>query len=113
MIFSNAEEAFALLLKENKIKEPRREFRFHAVRRWRFDFAWPDEFLAAEIEGILFGRKIGRHQSGNGFIADAEKYFTSLALGWTVIRIPGPFVMQTKYWPIMKQMIEFIKEKTK
>lgn len=28
---------------------PVTEHRFHPVRRWRFDFAWPDEHLALEI----------------------------------------------------------------
>ncbi len=30
---------------------PKREFRFHPTRQWRFDFAWERERVAVELEG--------------------------------------------------------------
>lgn len=33
------------------LPEPVREFRFHPVRGWRADFAWPEHKLLLEIEG--------------------------------------------------------------
>ena len=107
---SNPEETFVLLLKEHKIREPRRELRFHAVRKWRFDFAWEKELVAVEIEGLLF-RGRGGHQTGVGFLKDAEKYFTGLELGWTIIRVPGVWTYQLKYWPLMKRVLDYLKEK--
>lgn len=67
-----------------------RELRFHPVRRWRFDFAWPDHMLALEVEGGTWG--IGRHTSGKGFEQDCEKYNTALAHGWRVLRVTSKHV---------------------
>lgn len=61
-----------------------REFKFHATRRWKFDFAWPELMVAVEIEGSAWGG--GRHTRGSGFIADCEKYTRAAANGWFVLR---------------------------
>lgn len=61
-----------------------REYRFHKTRKWRFDFAFPDHKLAAEIEGGIFVH--GRHQRPTGFIKDMEKYNAAVAAGWRVLR---------------------------
>lgn len=49
---SQLEEEFAFAWKAGRY-EPEfvREHRFHPTRRWRFDFAWPDEKVALEVEG--------------------------------------------------------------
>lgn len=62
-----------------------REVRFHPVRRWRFDFAFPDRRLAVEVEGGIYGH--GRHQRVGGFTADCEKYNEAALLGWVVLRV--------------------------
>jgi very-short-patch-repair endonuclease len=63
---------------------PMREYRFHPERRWRFDFAWPDQFIAVEVEGLTpLG---GRHQRMSGFRSDLEKYNAAAMLGWLVLR---------------------------
>ena len=64
---------------------PVAEHRFHASRRWRFDFAWPDDRLAVEVEGGAF--VAGRHTRGSGFEKDIEKYAEATALGWRVLRV--------------------------
>ena len=61
------------------------EYRFHATRRWRFDYAWPDHMIALEVEGGAFVR--GRHNRGAGFRKDIEKYNAATLLGWRVLRI--------------------------
>ena len=63
---------------------PVAEFRFHPVRRWRLDYAWPDGFVALEVEGGVWSR--GRHTRPTGFLKDMEKYNTATALGWAIIR---------------------------
>jgi hypothetical protein len=63
---------------------PVREHRFHPVRKWRFDYAWPEHLVALEQEGGVF--QGGRHTSGAGFLKDAEKYNTATMMGWRIIR---------------------------
>ena len=43
---SNPEELFALHLRAMRIMPPVREYKFHPKRRWRLDFAWPDDLIA-------------------------------------------------------------------
>jgi very-short-patch-repair endonuclease len=65
--------------------KPEREYFFHLTRKWRFDFAWPDEKLAVEIEGVskfIFGR----HQQKDGYTKDTEKYNAAVVLEWRVLR---------------------------
>ena len=60
------------------------EYRFDKVRRWKFDFAFPDKMLAVEIEGGLYQN--GRHNRAKGYIADMEKYNAAASQGWTLLR---------------------------
>ena len=69
---------------------PRREYRFHPTRKWRFDFAEPDAKIAAEIEGGTWSN--GRHVRGSGFERDCEKYNQAALLGWRVFRFTGRMV---------------------
>jgi very-short-patch-repair endonuclease len=61
------------------------EFRFHPERRWRFDFAWPDNRVALEVEGGAWTG--GRHTRGSGFVKDMEKYNAATVLGWKILRV--------------------------
>ena len=60
------------------------EHRFHAIRKWRTDFAWPGVLVAVEVEGGAFSG--GRHTRGAGFVKDCEKYNTAALMGWIVLR---------------------------
>lgn len=66
---------------------PVAEHRFHATRRWRFDWAFLDAKLAVEVEGGSFLPGGGRHTRGAGFVKDTEKYAEALILGWRVLRV--------------------------
>jgi very-short-patch-repair endonuclease len=61
------------------------EYRFHPVRRWRFDACWPERMVALEVDGG--GWVNGRHVSGTGFEADCLKMSEAAALGWRVMRV--------------------------
>lgn len=63
------------------IAEP--EYRFHAIRKWRFDFMFQPD-IALEVEGGIWSG--GRHTRGTGFKADIEKYNTAVELGWKILR---------------------------
>ncbi len=67
-----------------------REYRFHPVRMWRFDFALPELKLAYEVEGGQWSK--GRHQQPRGFERDAIKYVTAQLAGWKVYRLTGPML---------------------
>lgn len=66
------------------LEAPVLEHRFHAVRRWRFDFAWPYAMVYLEVEGGIYTE--GAHGSISGALRDIEKYNAAAALGWTGIR---------------------------
>ena len=72
-----------LHLRAAGIKTPLREFRFARPRRWRFDFCWPEERLAVEVEGGTW--TAGRHTRGAGMEADCELN-AAVLLGWRVLR---------------------------
>lgn len=82
---SQGEEMFALQIRAVKLPEPEREYRFAPPRRWRFDFAWPAEKLAVEVEGGHWSG--GRHTRGAGFESDCEKYAEALLRGWRTLRV--------------------------
>lgn len=79
---------------ERALPEPEREYLFASElgRRWRFDFAWPEQRVALEIEGLVVMRVngqlqvMGRHASITGFKEDCVKYATANKLGWRVLR---------------------------
>jgi very-short-patch-repair endonuclease len=69
------------------------EHKFHPSRKWRFDFAFPDDKIALEVEGGIHTG--GRHTRGAGFKADMEKYNNATLLGWRVFRVvPTELCMQ-------------------
>lgn len=106
---SALENAFSEWLGQNPdIPEPLAEHEFHPTRKWRFDFAWPDHKFAVEIEGGLF--KGGRHQSLSGFLGDCEKYEVALRLGWTVYRVPGPWVKEGRRRIWRQEVMDTIRE---
>lgn len=79
---------------------PVREYKFHATRNWRFDFAWPEARVAVEIEGGVW--KGGRHTRGAGFIGDCEKYNAAVLDGWRVFRLTGEMIDTAHIAPIAR-----------
>jgi very-short-patch-repair endonuclease len=75
---------FLALVKRAKLPMPVPEYRFAPPRRWRCDYAWPDQRVALEVEGGIFTR--GRHSRGAGMLKDMEKYNTLAVMGWRLIR---------------------------
>jgi hypothetical protein len=61
------------------------EYRFHPVRKWRFDYAWPDQKVALEVQGAVFVQ--GRHTRGAGLRKEYEKLNAAAAEGWRVLFI--------------------------
>ncbi len=88
---STGEETFALDCKSYKFS-PVREYQFCKGRRWRFDFAFPEQMVAIEVEGGTWNG--GRHTRGSGYEKDLEKYNAATALGWKVYRYTTAMVIR-------------------
>lgn len=84
---STLEERFLFLWQLAKGPALEREFRFHAERRWRADFAHLESHTLIEIEGGIWVH--GRHNRAAGFNADLEKYLEAGLQSWRVFRL-GP-----------------------
>lgn len=74
---------FQLLLKQERLPVPEAEFKFHATRRWRFDYAYPEQKIAIEQDGAIWTH--GRHSRGSGLVKDMEKFNNAAILGWRVL----------------------------
>ena len=86
----NLADTLAWQIEAAKLPIPKREHRFHPKRRWRIDLAYPTLKLGFECEGGIWVR--GRHVRGEGFISDCEKYNEAWFLGWSILRLPGPWI---------------------
>lgn len=84
MTVSVIEETLARQIRVYKLPAPVREHRFHPERKWRFDFAFLEQKVAAECEGAIYVN--GRHTRGSGFEKDCEKYNAATLLGWRVFK---------------------------
>ena len=76
--------AFPALCRAVGLPEPVPEHRFHPVRRWRIDWAWPDQRIGLEVDGGTW--IAGRHTRGAGWAKDTEKLNAAAMLGWRMFR---------------------------
>lgn len=65
------------------LPEPLAEYRFHPVRKWRFDWAFVAQRLAVEFDGGQWLSHGGRHNRDG----DREKMNAASVAGWSVIHI--------------------------
>ncbi len=96
------EKEFVFKLKAIGLPDPVNEYRFHPVRRWRFDFAYPEQKIAFEVEGGTWNG--GRHNRGSGYEKDAEKYNQAAVLGWQVYRFTGGMIRDERSTEILEQV---------
>jgi len=100
---SRLEAKFALYWRSFGGPELEREFRFHAERKWRADFAHIESRTLIEIEGGLWIQ--GRHNRPQGFAADAEKYLEAALAGWRVLRLTELQITA----PMIERIVAFIR----
>lgn len=79
------------------------EFRFHPVRRWRFDGAFPERKIAVEIDGGAW--VYGRHTRGKGFVSDQEKTNEAQLLGWSVYRFVPDDLTSGKFLEVVNRAL--------
>ena len=65
------------------LPRPLPEYRFCPSRRFRFDWAWPKDRVALEVNGGVWSQ--GRHVRGAGFVRDMEKASLAASLGWRIL----------------------------
>jgi hypothetical protein len=79
----------------------RREWRFHPLRKWRFDYVlgdfvnghWEPNRVGIEIQGGFYRGK-GGHNSINGMQRDMDKLNASVMLGWRVLHFSTADVLR-------------------
>ena len=96
-------DAFVLLCKGELKRECVKEYKFHPVRKWRFDYAIPSALVALEVEGGVWTG--GRHTSPKGFLNDMEKYNTATLMGWSVYRTTPEDLLTGKTIDLLKTAI--------
>ena len=64
---------------------PVSEYRFDSVRRFRLDYAWPEQRVGVELQGGTYTQ--GRHTRGPGYDADCVKANLLASHGWRVYRV--------------------------
>ena len=74
------EEMFALQVKLAGLPEPAREFMAIPGRRYRWDFAWPDQRVLVELNGGTYAHM--GHSTGTGIARDYEKSNLAVLAGW-------------------------------
>ena len=90
MSASDLEEWLLRDIKAVGLPYPETEFHFHPTRKWRADFAWPQQRILVEVEGGSWVR--GRHSRAYGFEADCNKYNAAVELGWKLYRFTGSMI---------------------
>lgn len=81
---SKAEECLAAALEAEPLPgwDLTRDYPFDSSRRWTFDFAFPSQKLAVEVNGR-------RHRTMKGQRTDSEKLNEALRQGWRVLHAPA------------------------
>jgi very-short-patch-repair endonuclease len=87
----------------------KREYIFHATRKWRFDFAWPYLKIAVECDGGQWVKGGGRHNTDE----DREKLNNAAFDGWFVLRFSGNQINKTPFecLEMVKNVIESVRER--
>ena len=75
---------FPALCRAVGLPAPVPEYRFHPVRLWRMDWAWPDQRIGLEVDGGTW--IAGRHTRGSGWAKDTEKLNGAAVLGYRMFR---------------------------
>jgi len=90
------------------LPDPVTEYRFDATRDWRFDFAWPDQLVAVELDGGTWTQ--GRHTRGTGYRDGCEKGNAAQAAGWIVLHFTTD-MLQEDPKQVIRQIGDVIMER--
>jgi len=99
-----ATDQLALELTEAGLPVPERERQVTPGRRYAFDFCWPEQSLAVEVEGGTWTQ--GRHTRGKGYEEDCRKYNLASIEGWKVLRFTSDMVRRGEAIKILRLMLK-------
>lgn len=88
---SELEQLLLLEIEAAELPAPVCQFKAIADRRFRWDFAYPDEKLLIEVQGGTWVAHTG-HTSGRGVARDCEKVNIATLHGWRVLMFTGDMV---------------------
>lgn len=75
-------EKFAQIMQESSVDlwdNCIQEFEFDDERKWRWDYCWPDQKVAVEVDGFGYG-----HQAQQSIARNNEKRNAAVSVGWRV-----------------------------
>jgi len=93
-----------IIIRDLKLPKPVREYKFHPVRKWRIDLAWPEAKIAVEVEGGIY--LYGAHVRPAQFEKDCEKYNELALLGWILLRATPHNVRTTIFEEQLKRAFD-------
>lgn len=91
-----------------QLPQPIREYKFHPKRKWRADFAWPDQMVVIECQGGTWSK--GAHVRGRGYDNDCRKHNAAVLLGWKVLWVTTS-MLENDPAGIMEQLGELLEVK--
>ncbi len=83
---------------------PALEVLLDPLRKWRFDWAWPELRIALEVDGGVYVQ--GRHTRGKGFTEDCRKINRATELGWVVYRFTPEMLKAGEHLPILEAALQ-------
>jgi hypothetical protein len=100
----NPKLVFALW-REMKLPAAVAEHPFCDGRKWRFDFAFPAQRVAVEVQGGVFMG--GRHTRGAALLKEYEKWRAAAMLGWRILPCIPQEVCTTRFARELQAALEF------
>ena len=82
------------------------EHKFHPVRKWRFDFCFPEQRVAVEVQGGIFIQ--GRHSRGAALLKEWEKLNTAAAMGFRVLFCQPKDVTSSVFCAQLKEALTIV-----
>ncbi len=118
---SHIADALLFHIRVTQLPEPVQEYRFAAaivgegkgikqrlkdagLQDWRFDFAFPGQRLAVEVEGGTWAN--GRHSRGSGYESDCRKYNAAILHGWRVYRFTSDMVKSGEAVRVLQRALQ-------
>ena len=87
---SQLEDLLAQHMQYAGLPTPEREYRFAPPRRYRADFAYPEQKILIEVEGGTWTN--GAHVRGGHYQSDCEKYNLATLKGYRVLRFTSNMI---------------------